>query len=403
MRKRMLALLLATVLTVPFLAGCGNDAPAEVADVAPDAVEDVVEEVDEVEDAVEDEVDEVVAGTEEVVVRIGWTPPDVTGVWATVSTFMEKAVEDAAQHGITIDIVERAPTDHTGIAEQIATIENFIQQEVDVIMVAPTDVDGVTPALIEVNQAGIPLIMVNMMSDIEGVDVAAFVGFDNFGSAVVSGWSAIDILGAPGVLGEGEVVDLPVDTFMDIPFWEDFYADLDHDTISGRIAIIEGLAGDYFSNARVGGFMSVIDQFPNVEILTVLPGDWNRQVSVDVTENILQNFDDIDIIFAPSSEMGFGASIAIGNAGLEGEIAVISHGGTMESGEAIRDGRFAAETWHGFPDWGWYGIKYAVMLALGHDVPDRFDIGARTQWIGNADNFFPYPSLSPIPWGDMIN
>ena len=401
MKKRILALLLATVLTVPFLAGCGNDAPAEVADAVEDAVEDAV---DEVEDVVEEEVDEVVVDTDEpVVVQIGWTPPDVTGVWATVSEFMEKAVEDAAQHGIIVDIVERAPTDHTGIAEQIATIENFIEREVDVIIVGPTDVDGVTPALQAVNEAGIPLIMVNMMSDIEGVDVASFVGFDNFGSAVVSGWSAVDILGAPGVLGEGEELDIPADAFMDIPFWEDLYADLDHDTISGRIAIIEGLAGDYFSNARVGGFMSVIDQFPNIEILTVLPGDWNRQVSVDVTENILQSFDEIDIIFAPSSEMGFGASIAIANAGLEGEIAVISHGGTMESGEAIRDGRFAAETWHGFPDWGWYGVKYAVMLALGHDVPQRYDIGARTQWLGNADNFFPTPLLTPIPWEDFIN
>ena len=57
MKKRILAVLLATALAVPFLVGCGNDAPAEVVDDVVEEVEDVVddavEEVDEVEDAVE--------------------------------------------------------------------------------------------------------------------------------------------------------------------------------------------------------------------------------------------------------------------------------------------------------------------------------------------------------------
>ena len=385
MKKKLFGLLVSTMLVGTLLIGCAQGAAGDAAP-APAATE---------------EADDAAVADETVTVRIGWAPPDITGVWATVSTFMDLAVEDAAQYGINIEIIERAPTDHTAIAEQIATLENFIQQDVDAIIVGPTDVDGITPALREVNDAGIPLIMVNMMSDIEGVEVASFVGFDNFQAATVSGWSLLDILGGPGVFGDA-AGNVPVETSLDLAWWEDQFADVDRDSITGRVAIIEGIAGDYFSNARVNGFLEAVEQFPNVEILTVLPGDWNRQTSVDVAENILQNFDDIDAIFAPSSEMAFGASIAVANAGLEGEVLVISHGGTDESGEAIRDGRFVAETWHGFPDWGWYSMQFATMLALDQEVPERFDNRPRTQHIENADNFFPTPSLTPIDWEGIL-
>jgi len=342
---------------------------------------------------------------EPVVIRIGWTPPDVTGVFATVTQFMEAAIESARPYGIYIEVVERPPTDHSGVAEQIAVIENFIIQNVDAIMVSPTDVDGITPALREVNQAGIPLLMVNMMTEIPGVDVTSFVGFDNRVAASVTGWSLINALGGPGPLPQAEEqMNVPVDTHLNLQWWEDLYRGFDKSSIHGNVAIIEGIHGDYFSNARNAGFLDVIDQFPNINVLTILPGDWNRARSVEQAENILHMFGpgEIDAIFAPSSEMGFGARIAIENAGRE-EVLVLTHGGTLESGDWIRDGRLLVDTWHGFPDWGWYGVKFAVMSALGQEVPYMYDIGSRTQWIGNADMFFPDVQLEPIPWQEILD
>jgi len=346
------------------------------------------------------------APAEDVHIRIGWTPPDVTGVFATVTQFMEYAIASAAAYGITIEVVERPPTDHTGVAEQIAVIENFIVQGVDAIMVSPTDVDGITPALREVNDAGIPLIMVNMMSEIPGVEVTSFVGFDNRIAAEVTGWSMINALGGPGPLTQAAegAMDVSMETHLNVQWWRDLYADFDKESISGNVAIIEGIHGDYFSNARNAGFLDVIDQFPNIEVLTVLPGDWNRARSVEQAENILHMFGpgEIDAIFAPSSEMGFGARIAVESAGRE-EVLVLTHGGTMESGDWIRDQRLLVDTWHGFPDWGWYSVKFAVMTALGQDVPHMHDIGSRTQWYGNADMFFPNVQLLPIPWQEILD
>jgi len=406
--KSILCLLLAMVFVIGMVAACGN---GDAEEAPPPTVENGGEEVetpppaDPEPDTGDDDVN--VADDDEVItVRIGWSPPDVTGVFATVTDFMEAAIATSAPYNINIEFVERPPQDHTGVAEQIAVIETFIVQGVDVIMVAPTDVDGIIPALREVNEAGIPLIMVNMMSEIPGVEVTSFVGFDNRIAAEVTGWSMINALGGPGPLPQAEEpLAVPVETHLDVHWWRALYEGFDRESISGNVAIIEGIHGDYFSNARNAGFMDVIEQFPNIEVLTILPGDWNRAVSVEQAENILQMFGpgEIDAIFAPSSEMGFGARIAVENAGREDDVLVLTHGGTVESGDWIRDGRLLVDTWHGFPDWGWYSVMFAAMATLGQDIPHMHDIGARTQWIENADMFFPNVQLAPIPWQEIID
>jgi len=349
------------------------------------------------------------ADDDQMTVRIGWTPPDVTGVFATVTRFMEEAVADAARYGINIVLDARPPANHGDHAGQIAIIENFILMGVDAIIVAPTDVDSVTPALQAVNRAGIPLIMANMLSPIPGVEVASFVGFDNVIAAEVTGWSLINALGGPGVLPQAgaQRVTVPPATHLNVQWWEDLYRNVDRNAISGRVYMIEGVHGDYFSNARNRGFLNVIDQFPNVQVLGVQPGNWNRAVSIDVTESIvlMHPQGQIDAIFAPSSEMGFGARLALEAAGRHDDVLVLTHGGTAESGDWIRDRRLLVDTWHGFPDWGWYAVKFSVMLAWGQgaQVPQFHDIGARTQWYGNADQFFPDVQLTSVNWQQIIN
>ena len=64
----------------------------------------------------------------------------------------------------------------------------------------------------------------------------------------------------------------------------------------------------------------------------------------------------------------------------------------------VAEGRMVAETTHGFADWGWYGVEYAVRAALELDVPEIFDIRPRTMYKENADEFYPEPKLDPIDW-----
>lgn len=336
-------------------------------------------------------------------VVIGWAPPDITGVFKTAQDYMERAARDARERvGLNVEVITRAPASHTEYASQVAILENFIQRKVDAIVVSPIDVEPIKPIIKKANAEKIPVIVVNLLEPIEGVDVASYIGFDNEQAARVSAYAVLDYLGGPGVLGKGEKVNVPPETYLDEEWWKNLYKNVDPNSIKGNVAIIEGVAGDFFSNARTKGFKEVVSKFPGVKILTVLPGDWNREKAVKAAENILQNFKDLDVIWAECAEMALGAKNAVYAANRQNQVAVFSNDGTPESVDEIRKGTIVAETWHGFPEWGWYGTKFAVMLKLGLQPPKIFDIKPRTEYKDNADMFYPTPKLEPIDWNKMI-
>ncbi|GAH29463.1 unnamed protein product [marine sediment metagenome] len=93
-----------------------------------------------------------------------------------------------------------------------------------------------------------------------------------------------------------------------------------------------------------------------------------------------------------------GAMLAAEAVGRQDEVKIFTNDVTPESVMLIAEGRMVAETTHGFADWGWYGVEYAIRAALGLDVPPIFDIRPRTMYQENADEFFPDPKLEPIDW-----
>src|SRR5918997_3785786 len=147
-------------------------------------------------------------GRSEEEIVIGWTPPDITGVFKTATDFFERAAEDANKNGFDVKVISRSPATHTAFADQLAIIENFISQQVDVIAVSPADTEAVKPAIKRANDADIPVIMVNLLEPQDDIEVASYIGFDNSEAASVSAYSVLDYFGGPGVLGAGEKVEV---------------------------------------------------------------------------------------------------------------------------------------------------------------------------------------------------
>jgi ribose transport system substrate-binding protein len=222
----------------------------------------------------------------------------------------------------------------------------------------------------------------------------------------------LDYFGGPGVLGKGPKVDLKPGTYLDLAWWKALYKDVDPKTadIKANVAIIEGIAGGFFSTARLNGFHEVVDKFPGIKVVGTQPADWNREKGIKAAEDFLtaNPAGKLDAIWAASNEMGLGAMLAAEAAGRlavagkdepgGGKVAVFTNDVTPESADRVREGKMIAETHHGFPEWGWYGTEFAATLACGGQVPYIFDIRPRTMYQANADLFYPNPALEPIQW-----
>ena len=343
---------------------------------------------------------------------IGWTPPDITGVFKTATDYFERAAADANKAGFNVKVISRSPATHTSFADQLAIIEDFISTNVDVIAISPADTEAVKPAIRSANEAGIPVVMVNLLEAQDDIEVASYIGFDNSEAASVSAYAVLDYFGGPGVLGGGDKVDVEQDQYLDLEWWEGVYADADKNAINASGVIIEGIAGTFFSQERLDGFHEVIDQYPGVKILAEpIAADWNREKGIKAAETFYSRFDpsELDFVWAASNEMGLGAMLtaerknilaASGGAAEppDGKVAIFTNDVTPESTDAIRAGKLIAETHHGFPEWGWFGTEFAVKLVCGIDVPKTKDIRPRTVWQQNAGLFYPTPKLPEIDW-----
>lgn len=348
---------------------------------------------------------------------IGWTPPDITGVFKTATNFFEESARDANAHGFNVQVIAQSPATHVAFADQVAIIEDYVQRGVDVIAISPIEVEVIKPAVQKANAQGIPVIIVNLLEPIAGLDIASYIGFDNTIAAEVTAYALLDYFGGPGVLGTGRKVEVTQDQYLDIEFWRNLYKGLSEEEkaqIKARGAIIEGVAGGFFSQARLNGFHNVVDQFPGIEIVGApCAADWNREKGIKCAEDFLTaNPTGLDFIWAASNEMGLGAMLASEAAGRlelatqgpvlgDNKVAIFTNDVTPESVDRIAEGKIVAETTHGFADWGWFGTYFAVRLACGLDVPQIYDIRPRIAYITNARQFYPNPVLPQLDWEDV--
>lgn len=109
-------------------------------------------------------------------VRIGITQNNV-GVDSYQTTY-EKAFEEAAAANDNVDVVV---LDAGGdVARQIGQVRNLIQQQVDAIIIWPTNGQAVIPAIRQAYNAGIPVVVTNSKIADAGLEyIAAFSGPDN--------------------------------------------------------------------------------------------------------------------------------------------------------------------------------------------------------------------------------
>src|SRR6056297_200188 len=280
--------------------------------------------------------------------KIGITQNNV-GVDSYQTTY-ERAFIDAAEAN---DSVETVVLDAGGdVARQIAQIQDLIQQEVDAIIIWPTNGQAVVPAVRRAQQAGIPVVITNSNITEEGMDfIAAFSGPDN----VTQGSRSAEIM---------------CDRFKELGIADE-----------ARIVQISGQPGYTTAIERAKGFEDHLPEIcPDVSVIDTQPGDWSREKAQKVMEAFLVKYDDIDGVYAGDDNMGVGALNAAKAAGRDGIIFV---GATNFSVgyEAMGRGEYWGSIYQSPVDDAEAALKTAVETLEGKDLPflNYFDTPKITQ------------------------
>ncbi len=274
---RFMTLALASALV---LSGCSNSSPAGSTDA--DAASNDNSQTDTAEKIV-----------------VGCSPQNMSN--ENVVRWVNAAQERADEYGN----VEFIVNDGEGKPEkQVAQVDQFIAQGVDVIMLCPQDSDQLVPSVQEAIEKGIPVVVIGAALN------------EDVGNSFV---------GSPDpVAGEMQMRAVA----------EDLGG-------KGKIAVLRGPLGSSPEIQRFEGYQKVLDEYPDIEIVFDQSGEWDRGKGMELMENLLQSGKEVDYVVAQNDEMALGALKTIEDAGLADQIKVSGIDAIPDALNAVKEGRLA--------------------------------------------------------------
>jgi len=193
-------------------------------------------------------------------------------------------------------------------ANQITAIRMFIQQEVDYIVLAPVIESGWDTVLQEAKNAGIPVIIVDRMVDVEDEDLfTCWVG-SNF---ELEGKKAVEWLNRYVTLKNVQAKDI-------------------------HIVNIQGNRGASAQLGRTKALADAVEKY-GWDLLAEVPADFTQAKAREVMDDLLAVYDNINVVYCENDNEAFGAIEAIEAAGKKvgmdivgGEIMVMSFDGVNQ-------------------------------------------------------------------------
>ena len=179
----------------------------------------------------------------------------------------EELKREVALYQANTEVLIRSVKDDT--PKQIADIEWFIEQKVDVLVVSPNESEACTPVIEKAYQQGIPVILVDRKIATESY--TAYVGANNYQIGKEAGLYAIGVL-------KGK----------------------------GNIAEVRDTKGSTSDAERHKGFVDALKNAPEVQIVAETWGNFLQADAKTQMQQLFQEHPHIDLVFAMNDPMAAG-------------------------------------------------------------------------------------------------
>lgn len=246
-------------------------------------------------------------------ISVGFSQVGAESDWRTANTESMKSTF-SAENGYELKFDDAQQKQEN----QITAIRNFIQQEVDYIVLAPVTESGWDAVLQEAKDAGIPVIIVDRMVDVKDDSLyTAWVG-SNF---ELEGKKAAAYLKA---YAEAKGMKTP------------------------KIVDIQGTIGASAQIGRTKGLEDAV-KAESWNLLEKTTGEFTQAKGQEVMESFLKKYKtDIDVVYCENDNEAFGAIDAIeaaGNkVGADGDMLIFSFDSTNAGLKMVKEGKITLNT-----------------------------------------------------------
>jgi ribose transport system substrate-binding protein len=220
-------------------------------------------------------------------------------------------------------------------ARQVADVENFLRQKIDLLLISPNEAKPLTPIVQKVFAQHVPVVVLDRA--IEGETYTCFIGADNREIGSAAGDYIARILN-----GKGNIVE------------------------------IKGLPGSPPARDRSEGMREAIAKSPDIRIVHDPVANWLREEAMAQMESALAAHEHIDLVYAHNDPMAMGAYLAARAKGRENEmkfIGIDALPGLDGGRQAVADGKLAAT--FVYPTGGREAVEIASKILAGQPVPQK--------------------------------
>jgi ribose transport system substrate-binding protein len=290
-------------------------------------------------------------------IRIGVSIPSADHGWTGgIVWWAQKAINDWNEKDPDVEFFLVTAD---GPAKQVGDVEDLMVKGIDALVILAHDSAPLTPIVELVYNEGIFVVSVDrgLTKPVENVYVAG----DNPGMGRVSGkWMAKALNG------------------------------------KGKIVVLEGIPC-VINSERVDAFNEVIAKYPGIEILDSQPANWSTQKGLEIMENYLQKYDEIDAVWAQDDDVLKGVLQAYKESGRNDIKFFLGGAGSKEMIKKVMDNDPLVKADVTYPpSMIATGISMAVMAMRGeqlngfyqHQIPSKIILAAELIVPENAEEYY---------------
>jgi len=255
--------------------------------------------------------------------------------WQTVHAGAAAAGKD-----LGVDIRWNGPASEIDFSRQINIVEDYINQRVDGIAVAPSHGESLVPVVERAMQERIPVVIFD--SGIKTEKYLSYVSTDNFHAGVM----AAERMGE--ILPQG-----------------------------GRIVVLGTLPGTVSTTERENGFQeTVAKKFPKIKIAGLQYGMSDRAKSMAVAEDMMTANPNLDAIFCSNESGTIGAVQAAKSKGVAGKLKIVGFDSSPTLVEDVAAGNIDSLVVQNPFRMGYLAVESIINHLHGKVPEKRVDTGA---------------------------
>lgn len=284
------------------------------------------------------------------------TKPTVAVIPKGTTHVFWKSVETGAKRAgaeLGYDIIWKGPLSEGDRAQQRQLVQQFINDQVDAIVLAPTDAKALVDPVKDAAAKGIPVVIIDSGLDAEaGADYVTFIATNNHQGGKLGGEKLAELL------GDG-----------------------------GDVVMLRYQVGSASTHDREEGFLEAINAADNINVLSSDQyAGTSKGQALKKAREMKDVIEKARGVFAPNESSTAGMLEALRTFGLAGKITFVGFDSSPELVAALRAGEIDALVVQNPDRMGYEGVRAAAKALDGETLATTIDTGVMVITPDNIDS-----------------